>query len=145
MHQQPDRRSSLFLMELIIAILFFSLAAAVCVRFFVKSHTLEAQSMDLNHAVSSAASVAEIVRSQDEPLTVLTELFPGGEASETTYSIFYDKDWILCSADHAAYTVRLETKTSASFLVGDIEVLKETESLYHLTVKKYLEKEAFPS
>ena len=68
MNKQPTRRSSLFLMELIIAILFFSLAATVCVRFFVKSYTLEQESQKLNHAVNAATSVAEIFRNQEHIL-----------------------------------------------------------------------------
>ena len=41
MQRKPAKRSSLFLLELIIAILFFCLASAVCVRFFVRSHVME--------------------------------------------------------------------------------------------------------
>ena len=42
--------SSLFLLELIFAILFFSVASAVCVQVFVKSHTLSTQAHDLTQA-----------------------------------------------------------------------------------------------
>ena len=37
MRRKANTRSSLFLMELILAILFFSLASAVCLRMFAKS------------------------------------------------------------------------------------------------------------
>ena len=60
MKRKPAKRSSLFLMELIIAILFFCLASAVCVRFFVKSHLIERDTTALNHAANYASSVAEM-------------------------------------------------------------------------------------
>ena len=40
MERTPAKRSSLFLLELMIAILFFCLASAVCVQIFVKAHTI---------------------------------------------------------------------------------------------------------
>ena len=40
--------SSLFLLELIFAILFFSVTSAVCVQVFVKSHTLSTQAHGAN-------------------------------------------------------------------------------------------------
>ena len=55
------RSSSLFLMELILAILFFSIASAVCVQFFVKSHLLSRSSDALNYAANECASVAELL------------------------------------------------------------------------------------
>ena len=82
MNKQPTRRSSLFLMELIIAILFFSLASTVCVRIFVKSHTLEQESIQLNHAVLAASSVAEIFRNQENPFEILEKQYPDGIKNE---------------------------------------------------------------
>ena len=41
MERTPAKRSSLFLLELMIAILFFCLASAVCVQIFVKAHTIQ--------------------------------------------------------------------------------------------------------
>lgn len=52
-------KSGLFLMELILAIFFFSVAAAICVRLFVTSHELSRESVRLNHAVTMAESIAE--------------------------------------------------------------------------------------
>ena len=53
-------KSSLFLMELILSILFFSLASAVCVLLFVKSHLINRQSTDMTNAVNLSQDVAEI-------------------------------------------------------------------------------------
>ena len=101
MSRQPAKRSSLFLMELIIAILFFSLASTVCVRIFVKSHTLEEESIQLNHAVSAATSVAEIFRNQENPFEILKSQYPDGIKNNNYYQIFYDEDWSLCDKNEA--------------------------------------------
>lgn len=66
------RSSSLFLLELIIAILFFSVASAVCVQFFVKSHTMSEQSQQLNTAVNECSSIAEIVQTSDSRKDVIS-------------------------------------------------------------------------
>ena len=137
MHRKPVRRSSLFLLELIIAILFFSLAATICVRFFVKSHTLEAESKDLNHAVTSAVSVAEILRNQKEPYACLQSHFPLGEPNGASFQIYYDKNWQFCSAADAEYTTSLETVCEDSILTGTISVSKGDTSIYDLTIEAF--------
>lgn len=53
-------KSSLFLMELIIAILFFALASAVCIQLFVKSHLLGNTTAQENHALLLCQNLAEI-------------------------------------------------------------------------------------
>lgn len=59
--------SSLFLLELIFAILFFSVASAVCVQIFVKSHTLSTQAHDLTQASRRARDVAELITASTSP------------------------------------------------------------------------------
>jgi len=142
MHIQPSRRSSLFLLELIIAILFFSLASTVCVRFFVESHALEQQSVDLNRSVSAAASVAEILRSTDDFYPRLQDQFPQGEVGENSFVIGFDTKWNPCSVQDSMYRVLLQTQVQGAFLKGQILVTKGDISLYTLTIEKYLPKEA---
>ena len=51
MKRTPAKRSSLFLLELIIAILFFSLTSAVCVQFFARAHRISRQTQERYPAV----------------------------------------------------------------------------------------------
>lgn len=53
-------KSSLFLMELILAILFFALSSAVCIQLFVKSHILENTTTEENHALLLCQNLSEI-------------------------------------------------------------------------------------
>ena len=47
-------------MELIIAILFFSLASAVCVRLFTSAHSLSVDSINLSNSVTWSQNLAEV-------------------------------------------------------------------------------------
>ena len=141
MNKQPTRRSSLFLMELIIAILFFSLASTVCVRIFVKSNTLEQESIRLNHAVSAASSVAEIFRNQENPFETLEKQYPDGIKNDDYYRFFYDKDWSLCNKNEAIYTVIADFSEDGSFETADIQVVTSEECIYDLSIKKYVDQE----
>lgn len=88
MNKKPAKRSSLFLLELIIVILFFSMASAVCVRFFVKAHTISRDTTNLNMAVNQVSAYAELFLS--EPDFVV-------ELSKTEHSTaYYDNDWQPC-------------------------------------------------
>ena len=51
------KRSSLFLLELIIAILFFSLTSAVCVQIFVRAHLISRQTQELNTALEKGIRI----------------------------------------------------------------------------------------
>ena len=54
------KRSSLFLLELIIAILFFSLTSAVCVQIFVRAHLISRQTQELNTALEKVSGFSEV-------------------------------------------------------------------------------------
>lgn len=73
------RSSSLFLMELILAILFFSIASAVCVQFFVKSHLLSRESRVLSQAVNECSNIAEVFDASEgtgDAVSLLKANFP---------------------------------------------------------------------
>ena len=76
MQTKNSSKSGIFLMELILSILFFSIAAAVCVKLFVTSHQLSDQSVNLNHAVAMAESIAEAFYGCNGNAGELESLFP---------------------------------------------------------------------
>lgn len=72
--------SSLFLLELTMAILFFSIASAVCVQIFVKSRAMSIHAEELNAAVREVSSAAEIVRasnSREEAEEMIRSVYEG--------------------------------------------------------------------
>ena len=100
MERTPAKRSSLFLLELMIAILFFCLASAVCVQIFVKAHTTSRETQELNTAL--------------EKVSGYTELFLADALTEDT-EVFYDADWQECSKDEASYEIVIRVERMESF------------------------------
>ncbi len=144
MQRKPAKRSSLFLLELIIAILFFCLASAVCVRFFVKSHIMEQETTVLNYATDQAVSVAEILRSNQDIPTCLKELFPNiTSGQEGEYTVYFDHNWKSCGKSDADYFLSLSYSEEDDLLVGNISVfaLDKKDAVYTLEIEKYLQKE----
>lgn len=83
MQTKNSSKSGIFLMELILSILFFSIAAAVCVKLFVTSHQLSDQSVKLNHAVAMAENIAEAFYGCNGNAGELAVLFPEAEMDQT--------------------------------------------------------------
>ena len=66
-----NSRASLFLMELMISILFFSLSSAVCIQLFVKAHTINTNTEDKSNATLIAQDISELfhhVKGDEEQL-----------------------------------------------------------------------------
>lgn len=88
-------RSGLFLMELIISILFFSVAGAVCIQLFVKSHNISRDTVDQNNAIVHAQNLANVWLSADGDLTLSADslehavLLP----EENCIRLLFDSDW----------------------------------------------------
>lgn len=85
-------KSSLFLMELIIALLFFSLASTVCIRLFVKAHALSARTVDQNYAVNYAQNMAEAFTGCSGDLRTLQTLLSGSLLTEDGKSLSLEQN-----------------------------------------------------
>lgn len=145
------RSSSLFLMELILAILFFSVASAVCVQFFVKSHLLNLDSNILTHAVNECSGVAEIITTADsltDSLALLQNQYPDGtypnldELSDLVKSlapadvlserdgairIYYDEAFAPCAEASAAYLLDIQVTYSGQMMNAIIGMYESYE------------------
>lgn len=76
MRERQNTRSSLFLIELILAILFFSLASAVCIQVFVKAHFMSQSARELTLGSGYASSAAEVLAHTDGSYEAVKELLP---------------------------------------------------------------------
>ena len=103
----PAKRSSLFLLELIIAILFFSLTSAVCVQIFVRAHLISRQTQELNTALEKVSGFSEVFLAGDSFSALLPEDASVSENADGSaeYLVFYDKNWQLCSSSDATYEI----------------------------------------
>ncbi len=115
MHNRQSHASSLFLLELVLAILFFSIASAVCVQLFVKAHLTGSESRALSHAVTACSSVAETletVSSAEEALALLQQQYPEAaavtDAGVSVFEVFFDESFA-AAAPSASGTWYLRT------------------------------------
>lgn len=139
--------SSLFLLELILAILFFSLASAVCVQFFVKAHLLSRDARNINHAVNECSGIAEIVdasNSSEDALDLIQEIYEGAEKDTDVPSIriYYDDSLIPCGREDGSYVLETIFSEGDDMLTADIsmEEAKNGDPIYQLTVEHYLKR-----
>ena len=93
-------KSSLFLIELIIAILFFAIGSAVCVRAFVKAHDLSMRAKDLSFASAQASSAASVLEYTDGSFSSFSTYFPDAEERGDAFLVYYDADQSLLSLIH---------------------------------------------
>ena len=96
MNQYRHSKSSLFLMEIILNILFFSILATFCVQIFFKGYQLSKSTEKLHQAVTACTSIAEICQSTDSPEETLSSIYPESTSLNETILIYYNKDFLAC-------------------------------------------------
>ncbi len=104
MDRQHNSKLSLFLMELIVAIMFFSLSAAVCVRLFTSAHLLAEKTESLSNAVIWSQNLSEAFTGSRGNFEAISALYPNAyvvteanelQGKEGTLILFFNKDWEL--------------------------------------------------
>ena len=103
-------KSSLFLIELIISILFFSLASAACIQLFVKAHLLDKKTQETNQIVMWTQNLAELWYASDGELaSVYERLVADYEVQDSSILLvdndsklflYFDKEWNLCDVSN---------------------------------------------
>ena len=123
-------KSSLFLMELIISILFFALASTVCIQLFVKSHVIAAQATNQNQATIQVQNLAEAFIASDGDLTVMKSWFAQDSLlSDNDFQLFFDKEWQPCFVSDSSFHIILISSGEIDGLLGaDIIVLNKESS-----------------
>lgn len=113
MNQQKHvKSSSLFLLELIFSILFFSLASAVCVQIFVKAHVMSETSRALNFAVNECSGMAELTTTCENPEEIsvlLAQLYSLADLTNfPKVNLYYDSTFKPCIYSEAKYQLCFE-------------------------------------
>ncbi len=144
---RQTRKSSLFLMELIIAILFFSLSAAVCVQLFATAYRISAESTYRDAATLQAQSMAALFCAADGELDAVLTYTNASEVAgsegeyignitldnETyTVALFVENTSAASAATIAAGTARILTIeiTAPSAGAGDAPIITLTTKVY---------------
>lgn len=149
MSRSTKSHSNMFLTEMIITILFFSLASSVCLRMFAKSHQLREDTKNLNMAINQTNNAAELLKHaissektagrtrEPFPSCILKE-YPLADSDDEMVRIYYNKNWKPCRDKNSVYCMELTQTKEDELLVYKIEVLNrkdKEERIYSLDLK----------
>ena len=85
-------KTSLFFIEFMIALAFFSVAAAICVSIFVSSHLQSKYSEDLSWAAIATQNAAEVYKAVDGDISRMATVFRGDvDAYERTLTVRFNQ------------------------------------------------------
>lgn len=127
-YQRHNNTSSLFLLELILAVLFFSVASALCIQIFTKAHLMSQDARDLNFAVNEVSSMAE--QMPDDSLQ--------------DAAAYYDSSYASCKKADAVYvlTVHYEPKDTLLKAHISMDTIADNRNIYTLDVTKHRQRRA---
>ena len=133
-------KSSLFLIEILFVILFFSISCSVCVQLFAKSHVCSVESTELSNAVNYSMSVAEQIKSCNGDFKKASETVSGNLDKESI-NIYCDKDWNTSPKTDAYFNVIIFEKESSNENIKEyhIAVSNNKKTIYEFDFKKALE------
>ena len=136
--------ASLFLMELMAAILFFTLAASLCVTIFVEAHMQSENAKALNHAVNICSDGAELVRTSSSLQAAIrridsyygnVRLAAGGGSGE--FCVFFDDDYNPVPESASTQTAFYSMTEENGLIKADIRFVNSRgQDVYELSVVK---------
>ena len=159
-------RTSLFLIELVLSIFFFIVAATICLQLFVNTFFLSRETIDTNHALLWSQNLAEPFLGGNGDYSIIKKIYSTEDCSmelpikSSDYLLLcFDKDWnaipSLATSNYVVFSVFQKDETfayqhiyiakspdllSSVLTINDITDLlcQEEYLLYQLTVKKFV-------
>ena len=165
-YQRHNNTSSLFLLELILAVLFFSVASALCIQIFTKAHLMSQDARDLNFAVNEVSSMAEQISAGTlHPATAASSDDTAASSGDTAASsddtasdpstqisndawqddtAYYDSSYASCEKADAVYVLTVHYEPEDTLLKAHIsmDTIADNRNIYTLDVTKHLQRRA---
>jgi len=128
-------RATGLLLEIIMTLLFFSIACAMLIQIFAYTKSVSIESDDKTRALVCAQNIAEHF-SADAPLEGQADVNQPG-----SYTIYFDSNMLPCEERDSVFTANVDV-SSYMYGVGDmdtalISVSKNGTPLLEITVDKY--------
>lgn len=143
MKQNSKTGSRLFFIEFLIVLFFFLIISTVCLRLFVRAHTITQRSEALSRAQAAAASVASVIEAGNALPKSAAAFFPDASVTETGFVLSYDSDFQPCPKEKAFYTLLVtitseKREVSADITVQDCDhrILYELPVSFHLSLTR---------
>lgn len=116
-------RSTAFLIELIVSILFFALASGVCVKLFAAAHLQSEGSKQLSTAVTAAQTAAECFKAGDGTAGELAAMLGGSAGDHSVSCIMDEQGKALTQTEDGRYLMIIE--------ISEGDTLTATITVYH--------------
>lgn len=134
-------KTSLFLMEMIVVILFFSVASAVCVQIFAYGEEKSRRSRDLTNAVIQVQNATQLIKSSNGTLEAVEEYY-NIEAQNNAAFIYFDSAFKVCTEQpDANYVLEIIQEQNDTRQVSHLAFCyyKTREEIFQLDSEKYIE------
>lgn len=138
MYAKTTSKSALFLMELILAIFFFSLASAVCIQLFVKAHLIGASTTNKNHSILWAQNIAEVYTGTGADFNATVSALNATPVSDRSFCLYFDSDWNPASPESAAFIASVTTQSIDNMSTAKITLTDASnDTIYQLSVSRH--------
>lgn len=131
-------KSTLFLIELILAIGIFAVASAICIQLFVRAHLLSRRSEALTHSIYAATSAAEVFKATNGQSDRMAELLSATDEGGRLV-VYYDSSWAVVPAPVAdGFVMQIDLADQSGLAEAHIQVTDAAGGeVYALTAQKY--------
>lgn len=137
MTQRKPSKSSLFLLEIMLNLLFFAILVTICLQLFFKAHNLSKDTTLLHRAVTVCTSIAEVYQSNLGEDDMLLTIYPEAIFLNDTILIYFDSNFSACSEFESTYRAFLSTQEENDQLTIRFLRKNDTEVIYELTASSY--------
>jgi len=101
-------KSSIFLMEIILNLLLFSVLCVCSLQFFMKAYKLTEETTTLHHAVTFCSNIASIYESGNGDIDIIYDAHPYAIHVDEQILIYLDKDYNECDHEHGIYYILID-------------------------------------
>ncbi len=144
---KTKNKSNLLLIELILAVLFFSLAASICVKVMFSSYEISMENSILTKATITGDSLVTVFKEKDinRVCDIIKELYPSSDIMEKKFTIHLDNDFKDVSSENAKYNIEItvEDHEYTRNLVIRVLNLKKNKTnpkiIYSLSTANFIE------
>lgn len=133
-------KNRIFLLEITINLLLFTVLLIVGLLFFIKTHTLTEQTGVLHQAVNACNNVASVYEQERGNLSAVSSTFSGSICADDKLFIYMDDTYHPCKKDDARFKIIVSKLSDNSFGVqkADIRFLKaDNTEVYSITACIY--------
>lgn len=119
-----NHKTGLFLMELIVGILFFALASAICIQIFTKAKLMNDESENTYQAARLASNIIEVYKENK-----LDEYY---QVNQSGY-LYYDENWQITTNNKAPYHayIQIHQQTITILITYQDKTLYEINYMHH--------------